>query len=216
MRFFSPDKQNEFFKFVGDHHHVAAEGIDQFARGIGVELNALRIGGIDGPLHGVALIDTRKLQHGAMFAQCFADAFVAVFVLQLHAAHIGRNTDVVGHKNDQRIRIGVLEIVFDGGELVVVLAAGVEVLHTADEEHLERRHQRRCAGAVERMLQLNFAEVHVVHAQFANVGRDQLLQDGIAAALAKERLVAHKHISRRQLAGLHIGHEPVRGGEAAH
>ena len=89
-------------------------------------------------------------------------------------------------------------------------------LHAANKEYLERRHQRRRSRAVEDLLQLNFAQVHVIHAEFAHIGGNQRLQHGVAAALAEESFVAYKDVSRSQLAGLHIGHETVGGGEAAH
>ena len=67
------------------------------------------------------------------------------------------NADVVGDEDEQRVGIGIGEVVFDGGELVIVLAASVEGLHAANEEDLERRHQRRRARAVEDLLQVHSA-----------------------------------------------------------
>src|SRR5208283_1932416 len=92
----------------------------------------------------------------------------------------------------------------------------VQVFHSANEEHLERGHQRRRSGMVENLLQIDFAQVHVEEAQFPHFGGHQMLQDGIAAALPKERLIADENVARSQLAGLYVGHEAVRCSEAAH
>src|ERR1700693_1786822 len=43
-----------------------------------------------------------------------------------------------------------------------------------------------------------------------------MLENGLAAAFAKEDLVADKHVNRTQLAGFDFGNEPVGLGESSH
>ena len=106
---------------------------------------------------------------------------------------------MIGHEDEQRIRIGILEVVFDGAEFVVVLAAPVEILDAANEENLEGRHQRRSARLVENVLQFHLAQVHVIDAEFPHFRGHQVLQDGVAATLAEKCLIADEDISRRHL-----------------
>ncbi len=93
-------------------------------------------------LIGLALFDAGEFDDGEMFAESLADALVALLVGHLHAAQVGRDADVVGDEDEQRVGIGVA-VVGDGGELGVVLAASVEGLDAAHEEDLEAGHQRR-------------------------------------------------------------------------
>ncbi len=64
---------------------------------------------------------------------------------------------MIGHKDQQRIGIGIFEVVFDGGEFVIVLAAAIKVLDATNEEDLERRHQRGRARLIQHLLQVHLA-----------------------------------------------------------
>src|SRR5664280_2212243 len=121
-----------------------------------------------------------------------------------------------GYEDKQCIRIGVLEVVFDGAEFVVVFAAAVEILDAPNEENLDGRHQRRSARLIENVLQFHLAKIHVIDAEFPHLRRHQVLQDGVAATLAEKRLIADEYIPRRQFARLHVGDEAVRSGKTAH
>ena len=57
--------EHELFQFVGDHHHVAAEGVHQFASGVGLDLHASAGGGFVDPLDGFALFDAGQFDDGA-------------------------------------------------------------------------------------------------------------------------------------------------------
>ena len=116
---------------------------------------------------------------------------------------------MVGDEDEQRVGVGILEVIVDGAKFVIVLAASVEVLDAANEEDLEGRHQRRRARLIENLLQIHLAQVHVVDAELAHVRRHQVLQDGVAAALAEESLIADEDVPRRQLARFHVGDEAV-------
>jgi len=73
------------------------------------------------------------------------------------------------------------------------------MLHAAHEKHLKWRHQRRCAGAVKNFGQVVFREVELEQAEVAQIGWNQMLEDGVAESLAEESLVANEHISGRSL-----------------
>ena len=51
------DVEEELFELAGDEHHVGAEGVDEFAGGVGVELYVAGFGGGGDPLDGVVLVD---------------------------------------------------------------------------------------------------------------------------------------------------------------
>src|SRR5207253_11230043 len=101
-------------------------------------------------------------------------------------------------------------------ELIVLLAAAVERLDVAQEEDLEGRHQRGSAGVVENLLQRRLCQIEFVQAEIAQRPRDQVLQDGVAAAAAKKAFVAHQHVGGAQLARGHVGGEAVGGVERSH
>ena len=96
--------------------------------------------------------------------------------------------------------LGFLTVLFDGRQLLFVRAASVKVLHAANEEHLEGRHQRRGTRAIENLQPVGLRQINFEQAEVAHIGGHQVLQDGFAAPLAKEHLVAHEHVCRPQLA----------------
>ena len=54
---FSFHVEEEFFELAGDEHHVGAEGVDEFAGGVGVELYVAGFGGGGDPFDGVVFVD---------------------------------------------------------------------------------------------------------------------------------------------------------------
>ena len=151
-----------------------------------------------------------------ILAQRLADALVALFVGHVHAAGVGGNADVVGHKNQHRVGIGIFAVGLDGGQLLFVRAAAEQRLHAADEEHLKGRHQRRRAGAIEDLGQVGLGEIEIKQAEIAQVGGHQVLENRLAAALAEEDFVADEHVGGTQLAGFDLGDEAVGLGEGPH
>ena len=69
--------------------------------------------------------------------------------------------------------------------------------------------------AIEDFAERRFAQVEFEDAEIARIGCDQMLKDGIAAALAEKGLVAHQHISRLELARLELAEEAVGLAEGA-
>ena len=72
----------------------------------------------DNPADAVAFFHSGKFNQRAVLAERFANAFVAVFVLHLHAARVRGNADVIGDEDQHRVRIGVAAVLFDRGELL--------------------------------------------------------------------------------------------------
>ena len=216
MRFFLADIENQLLQFVGDHHHVAAEGVDQFAGAVGLDFHVAAGAVIGDPAHGFAFFDARQFDDAAVLAHGFADALVALFVLHLHAADVGGNADVVGDENNQRVGIGILAVVLDGGQLFFVGAAAKKILHAAHEEDLKRSHQRGSAGAVENLGQIGFGEIEFEEAEVAQIGGNQMLEDGVAKALAEKSLIADEDVGRAQLARLQFADEALGLGKGSH
>ena len=96
------------------------------------------------------------------------------------------------------------------------LAAAEKILHAAHEENLKRGHQRRSAGAVENLGQIVFGEIEFEEAEVAQLGGNQVFEDGIAKALAEERLIAHEHVGRAQLARFQFADEALGLGKGSH
>ncbi len=165
----------------------------------------MRAGAFHRPAHGITLFHARQLNHAAEFAQGFPDAFEALFILHIHAAHVGGNADVIGNEDQQRIRIRIFNVLLDSIEIFFVAAAAIEGFHPANEEHLKRGHEGGGTGAVKNFSHVGFRQIEVIEAEFTKVGGNKVLQDGIAAAAAKEGLIAHQDISRIQLTGRYFG-----------
>ena len=168
------------------------------------------------PADGFAFFHARQFHDAAVLAHGFADALVAFFILHLHAADVGGNADVVGDEDDERVGIRILAVVLDRGELFFVRTTAEEILHAAHEEDLKWRHQRRGAGAVENLRQIVFGEIEFEEAEVAQIDRDQVLENGVAKALAEEGFVAHEDVGRAQLARFQFADEAVGLGEGAH
>ena len=170
-------------------------------------------GGFVEPLDGLAFFDAGEFDDGEMLAEGLADALVALLVGHLHAAQVGRDADVVGDEDEQRVGIGVAEVVGDGGELGVVLAASVERLDAAHEEDLEAGHQRRRAGAVENFDDRRGLQIELVEAELAHPLRDEVLEDGVAAGAAEEGLIADEDVAGLELARADLLHEALDRGK---
>ena len=108
---FGAGVEHELLQFVGDHHHVAAQRVDQFAGSVGIDLYwDVAAGAIVGnPANCFALLHARQFDDAAVLAHGFADALVAFLILHLHAANVGGNADVVGDEDDQRVGIRILQ-----------------------------------------------------------------------------------------------------------
>src|ERR1700731_284558 len=185
---------------MAHEHHVRAEGVDQFASGVLINFYVFFLRLVDDPAHAVSFFHARKLHNAAILAQGFADALVAVFVLHLHAANVSWNADMVGDEDDHRVRVGIFHVGFNGGEFVSVRAAPVKLFDAAHKEHLKRRHERRRARAVQHFRNAYLREIKIMQAEVAHVRGDKMLQERLAALVAKENFVADEHIRRAQLA----------------
>ena len=123
---------------------------------------------------------------------------------------------MVGDKNNQRVGIRILAVLFDGREFLVIRSAAEKILHPAHEEDLKRRHQRRRAGAIKNFGQVVFGKIELENAEVAQFGGNQMLQNRIAKALAKKGFVADEHVCRAQLAGLKLADKTLGIGESSH
>ena len=168
------------------------------------------------PAHRLALFHTSQFDDAAVLAQGVTDTLVAVSVLHLDAAGIGGNADVVGDKDDKRVGVGVLTVFLDGGQLLFVRSAAEKIFHATHEKHLKRRHEGGRTGAVENLRQVRLAEIEFEEAEFPQFGWNQMLEDRIAKALAKKRLVTDKHVGRTQLARLKFTDKAFGLGEGTH
>ena len=195
---------------------MSPPSVHQFARRVGVNLHVPGAAVVADPADGFTFFHPRQLDNGAILAQGLPDALVALLVGQVHAARIRRDADVVGDKNQHRIRVGVLAVGLDGSQFLFVRSSSKQVLDAADEEHLKRRHQRRSTRAIENLWQVGFGQIKLKQAEVAEFGRHQVLENGFAAALAEENLIAHEDIHRTQLASLHFGNEAISLGEGPH
>ena len=146
-------------------------------------------------MEGVVVADTLEFDDAAGVAESFADLFGALLVGHVHGADVLRQADVVGDEDEQCLRVGAAEVVVDGGELILLLAAAVECLEVADEEDLKGRHQRWCLGEVERFEDGGVGEVEIVQAEVADVGRDECVENAAAGALEKEGVVAEEDVA---------------------
>ena len=207
------DVEEELFEFAGDEHHVGAERVDQFAGGVGVEPDVAGFGGGGDPFDGVVFVDAGQFDDAAPVAEGFADAFVALFVLVVHLAEVGGDAEVVGYEEDEGLWIGGAEVGVDGGEFFFLGAAAVEGFQVADEEDLEGRHERWGLGAVEDLEDAGVGEVEVVEAEVAGVFGGEGGEDGFAAAVVEEDLVADEDVAGLDRGRGDFGDEAVGGGE---
>src|SRR4029077_243507 len=135
------------------------------------------------PAARFAFLNPGQLGDAAVLGHGFANALVALFVLHLHAADVSGNADVISHEDQQRVGIGVPAIIFDGRKFFLVSGATKQIFYAAHKKDLERRHQRRSAGTVENFSQVGFRQVIFEKAEVTEIGRHQVLEDGIAKAL---------------------------------
>jgi hypothetical protein len=137
------------------------------------------------------------------------------FVLEVHAAEVGGQVEVVGYEDDQGLGVGTAEVGVDGGEFFFFGSAGVEQLQVADEDDLKRHHERGRLGEVEGVEDGGVGKVEVVEAKVALVFGKQRGQDAGAAALVEEGLVADEDVAGLEVGGAELGEEAVGGGEGA-
>ena len=189
------DVEEELFELAGDEHHVGAEGVDQLAGGVGVEAGRGGFGGGDDPLDGVVLVDAGEFDEAAPVAEGVADLFVALFVLVVHLAEVGGDAEVVGDEDEEGGGVGGAEVGIDRGKFFFFGAAAVEGFQVANEEDLEGRHEGWGLGAVEDVEDGGVGEVEVVEAEVAGVGGREGGEDGAAAAVVEEDLVAEEDVA---------------------
>ncbi len=218
--------EEEFFEFGGDEHHVCAEGVDEFSCGVGIEACLLLLGGGDDPAHGVGIFDAGQLDDGAEVAEGFAQAFVAILVVHLHAAEIGWNGEVVCEEQDECLGVGRAEVAVDFGELFLFGAAGVELLEIAHEDDLKRGHERRGSRAVEGIEDGSVCEVDLGEAEIAHVRGYEGIEDGAATAFVEEDVVTGEDVAWLERAGCwnavgcgrfgggNLGNEAIGSGKA--
>ena len=154
-----------------------------------------------------------------MLAQRFGEALKAILVVELHAPRVGGNAQEIGDEEKQRLRVGRTEIAVERGELFFLCAARVKLAHIANEDHLERSHQRGRLRAVEHFEDGGGGEVEIGEAEIAQIGRHKGFEHGGAAAVEKKDLVAGEHIAGAQLAVARRGSFDLRdkaadGGKA--
>ena len=161
------DVEAELFHLAGDQHHVRAERVHQLAGGVGVEADAARLGLGGDPTDRIGLSHAGQLDQAAGVAQRLADSLVALFVLIVHAAQVGRDAQVVGDEEQHGLRVGAAEVGIDGGKFGLPGTAAVEQLEVAHEEDLEGSHQRWRLRAVEDLEDGGVGEVEVVQREVA-------------------------------------------------
>src|SRR5262249_49855308 len=133
---FISDVENQLFQLTADQHHVRAQGVDELARGILVNLHALLAAMLDHPAYAVILFHPGEFHHPTVFSKRVSDALVAISILHLHAADVGGNTDVIGYEDDDRVRVRIFKVSLDGGKFLGVRAAAIEIFDPADVEDL--------------------------------------------------------------------------------
>src|SRR5258708_22545685 len=126
---------------------------------MGIDLHATAGSVVADPADRLAFFNPGQLDDAAVLAHGFADALVALFVLHLHAAHVGGNADVIRHEDNERVGIGILAIIFDGRKFFLVRAATEQILYAAHKKDLEPRHQHGSASTVENFRQVGFRKV---------------------------------------------------------
>ena len=102
---------------------------------------------------------------------------------------------MVGYEEDEGLRVGGAEVGVDGGEFFFFAAAAVEGFEVADEEDLEGRHEGWGLGAVEDVEDAGVGEVEVVEAEVAGFFGGEGGEDGFAAAVVEEDLVAEEDVA---------------------
>ena len=66
------------------------------------------------------------------------------------------------------------------------------------------------------MRKIGFGEIKFEKAKIAQVGGNQMLQDGIAKTFAKERFIAHENVGRAQFMRFQFADEAFGLGKGAH
>ena len=92
-------------------------------------------------------------------------------------------------------------------------SAPVKLFDAADKENLKRRHERRRARAVQDFGHTDLGEVEIVQAEVAQVSGDKVLEERLAALVAKENFVADEHVRGAQLAACNFRGKLFRGSK---
>ena len=123
---------------------------------------------------------------------------------------------MVGDKDQERVRVGILAVLLDSSQLLLIRSTGEKSFNAAYEEHLERRHQGGGAGTVEDFAQVGFGKIEVEQAEIAQIAGHQVLENGFAEALAKEDFIADENVGGPKLLFFHLGDEALSLGERFH
>ena len=130
-----------------------------------------------------------------MFAERLPEPLKAVLIVHIHATNVGGDAHKIGNKNQQRLRIWRFEIAIESRKLFLLGAAGIELAHVAHKNHLEWSHQRRRLRPVEYFKDRRSIEIQIGETKVLQFRRNKALDDGCAAAVEQERLVARQHIT---------------------
>ena len=130
-----------------------------------------------------------------MLAESFGKALEAILVVHVHAARVGGDAQEVGDKKQQRLRVRRAEVAIERRKLILLGAARVELAHVADKDYLEGRHERGRLRVIEHFKDGGCCEVEVGEAEIAQIGLNEGLEDGGAAAIQQEDLVAGEDIA---------------------
>ena len=93
-----------------------------------------------------------------------------------------------------------LEVAIERGEFFLFCAARVELADAADENHLERRHQRWCLRAVQNFEDRGRTEIEIGKTEIAKIGWYKSLEHGGSASVEEKDFVAGQHITSAKLA----------------
>src|SRR4051812_23954588 len=153
---FLADVEDEFFEFVRNHHHVAAERIDQFTGGVQIDLYVASDAIFLDPTDSIAFLHASQFDDCAVAAKSFANALIALFVGEIHAACVDRNADVIGDEDQHRVGIWITTILLDGIKFFFIRPTTEKSLHTANKKYLKWCHQRRSTSAIKNFRQVSF------------------------------------------------------------
>src|ERR1700678_462217 len=101
---------------------------------------------------------------------------------------------MVCDKEDEGLWVGRAEVGVNGGELFFFAAAAVERFEVSYEEDLEGRHEGWGLGAVQDFEDAGLGEVKIVEAEVASIFGSEGGEDGFAATVVEEDLVAEEDV----------------------
>src|SRR5579884_3695497 len=94
-------------------------------------------------------------------------------------------------------------------------AASIKLFYAAHKEDLKRRHERRSAGAIKDFHNAHVRKIKIVQAEVAQVSGNKMLQQRLAALVAKENFITDQDIRRAKLASGNFRGKFLRWSKAA-